>query len=485
MKRELEALEAREWDLLVVGAGIHGAAVAWDAAERGLSVALVEREDFGAGTSWNSLKTIHGGMRHLQRLDVASLRESARERSTLLRIAAPLVAPLPFLVPCQGHGPRGRAALAAALFLTDALTWDRNRGLPPERSIPAGRTVSAAEARRLLPGLETRGLTGAALWHDAQALSSERLLLAFVHAAAESGAAVANHVEAVELLSASGRVAGAALRDGLSGRTLELRARAVVNAAGPWAEALVPARSGRSRRQPQLRARNLVLRRPADLAFAVGARSEGRFLFLVPWQGRALVGTSYEASEAPASDPLRFLEEASRAFPWAGIAPGDLALVHEGLVPGERDAAGLETRGRVVDHEQAGGPAGLVSVCGVKYTTARALAERAVDRVVARLGRPARACRTALTPLARARFLDGGLDERVRTAVREEMAVTLADSVLRRLDLGTAGPPAADELARVARVMAQELGWDAARARRRAGGARGLLRPPRRLRAPC
>ena len=110
MKRALDALPAREWDVVVVGAGIHGAAAAWDAAQRGLAVALVEREDFGAGTSWNSLKTIHGGMRHLQRLDIGSLRESARERSTLLRIAAPLVAPLPFLVPCTGHGARGRAA---------------------------------------------------------------------------------------------------------------------------------------------------------------------------------------------------------------------------------------------------------------------------------------------------------------------------------------------------------------------------------------
>ena len=194
--------------MLVVGAGIHGAAVAWDAAQRGLATALVEREDFGSGTSWNSLKTIHGGMRHLQRLEIGSLRESARERSTLLRIAAPLMAPLPFFVPCYGYGARGRAALAIGLALSDALTRDRNRGLPPERSIPDGRTIGAAEALRLLPGLEPRGLTGGALWHDAQVRSSERLLLAFVHAAADSGAAVANHAEAVELLRAGGRVSG-------------------------------------------------------------------------------------------------------------------------------------------------------------------------------------------------------------------------------------------------------------------------------------
>jgi glycerol-3-phosphate dehydrogenase len=462
VKRALAELDAREFDLLVVGGGIHGAAAAWDATERGLSVALVEREDFGAGTSWNSLKTIHGGMRHLQRLDLASLRESARERSALLRVAPALVHPLPFFVPCYGHAARGRLALALALALQDALTTGRNRDLPRERQIPPSRTVSAAEALRTLPGLDPRGLTGAALWHDAQTLSSERLLVAFVHAAADGGATVANHVEAVELVRANGRVAGARLRDLLSGRSHELRARAVLNAAGPWADGLVA--DGRES-TPLLRARNLVLRRPSGVPFAVGARSGGRFLFLVPWEGRALVGTSYEPAHAAPSDPLLFLEEARLAFPWAGLSPGDLALVHEGLVPGSGEADGLATRGRVIDHGREGGPAGLVSIAGVKYTTARALAERAVDRVLAALGRPPVACRTATTPLARARPLDGTLEERALRAAREEMAVTLADAVLRRLDLGSAGAPSRAEIDTVSRVLAGELGWDAARER--------------------
>src|SRR5215831_15354953 len=131
---------------------------------------------------------------------------------------------------------------------------------------------------------------------------------------------------------------------------------------GPSAGSLVP----RGRPQPLLRARNLVLRRPSDLRFAVGASSGGRLLFLVPWQGRAIVGTSYEAAGSPPSDPLTFLEEARRSFPWAGIAPADLALVHEGLVPGTGNADGLATRGRVVDHAREGGQPGLVSIEAVK-----------------------------------------------------------------------------------------------------------------------
>jgi glycerol-3-phosphate dehydrogenase len=465
LRRDLAALASREWDVAVVGGGIYGAAVAWDAAQRGLAVALVEREDFGAGASWNSLKTIHGGMRYLQKLDLARLRQSARERSILLAIAPEIVRPLPFLVPSYGHGTTGREALALGLLLNDWLTRGRNHGLPPERHIPDARTVSAAEALRLVPGLERRGLTGAGLWHDAQATSTERLTIGLLHAAASAGAKAANHAEAAGFLRASGRVAGVAVRDALSGATHEVRARMVVNAAGPWADDLLERGGLRRPRAPLLRARNLVLHRPPAVPFAVGARVGGRYLFLVPWEGRTIAGTSYEPVEAPPSDPLAFLDEAAAAFPWAGMARSDVAVVHEGLVPGRGGASGLSIRPRLHDHEAEDGLPGLVSLQGVKYTTARAVAEGAVNLVARRLGRPLPPCRTAVTPLAQARVLDPPLEEATRHAVRDEMAVTLADAVLRRLDLGTAGPPPAPELDTVGRVMAAELGWDDERER--------------------
>jgi len=463
VKRDLTALAAREWDVAVVGGGIYGAAVAWDAAQRGLSVALVEREDFGAGASWNSLKTIHGGMRYLQKLDLGRLRQSARERSTLLAIAPEIVRPLPFVVPTYGHGPTGREALALGLLLNDWLTRDRNRGLPSDRRIPAARTVPPAEALRLVPGLERRGLTGAALWHDAQASSTERLTLALLHAADAAGGLAANHAEAATLLRAGGRIAGVAVRDALDGRTLEVRARMVVNAAGPWADDVLARGGLRRPRAPLLRARNVVLRLSPVVPFAVGARSEGRFLFLVPWEGRTIAGTSYEPAEAPPSDPMAFVDAAARAFPWAGIERRDATLVHEGLVPGVGSASGLSTRPRLHDHEAEDGLPGLVSVQGVKYTTARLVAERAVDLVARRLGRRTPACRTAATVLSRARPLAGPLEDRAREAVRDEMALTLADAVLRRLDLGTAGPPPPGDVETVSRSMATGLGWDAGR----------------------
>lgn len=466
MKRDLGALTAREHDLVVVGGGIHGVAAAWDAAQRGLSVALVEAQDFGAGVSWNSLKTVHGGLRHLQRADLAQARESMRERRALLRIAPDLVRPLPFLVPVRGHGTRGREAFAVALRLHDLVGRRRNEGLDPERRIPPSRMLSVREVRKIVPALATQGLSGGALWFDAQVTHSERLVMAFCHAAADAGAALANYAAATGLLRSGRKVTGLRVRDVEKGGELEVRARMVLNATGPGVNRLLAHAEIRPPSTPMLLGMNVVLRRPVVRTHAIGARSAGRYLFLVPWRDRAMVGTAYDpADAAPEAALVRFLGEAARAFPWAGLELADVSLVHRGLVPARGGREGLETRSRVVDHEEDDGVPGLVSIRGVKLTTARAEAEKAVDLVLRRLGRTASPCRTAITPLPAARPLEGGVADQARRAVREEMALHLEDVVLRRTYLGTAGPPAEADLDSAAAVMAAALGWDATRTR--------------------
>jgi glycerol-3-phosphate dehydrogenase len=463
LKRDLAVLAGREYDLLIVGGGIHGVAAAWDAAQRGLSVALVERHDFGSGVSWNSLKTIHGGLRYLQKADVVRLRESVHERSALLRIAPALVKPLAFLVPTYGHGMKGREAMGLGLLLNDLLSADRNRALLSERRIPRGRLLSAREALERVPGLAVEGLNGAALWYDAQVESSERLTVAFAHAAAAAGAVLANHVLALAFLRDGSRVTGVRAHDQMTGQEFEVRARVTLNAAGPGTLDLLSHAGLAAPRVAFLRAMNLVFDRPARVHQAVGAETGGRFLFLVPWRNQVLVGTAYEPAETPErpEDVRVFLDEARRAFPWADLQARQLSLVHRGLVPGSGGAKGLRTRTLWVDHEAAGGTSGLLSVLGVKYTTARGVAETALDLVERRLGRRPSPCRTAFTALPRARPLAGPLEDRVREVVVEEMALSLADAVLRRLDLGTGGPPADADVAVAARVMAACLGWDA------------------------
>jgi len=487
MRRDLGRLESEEHDLLVIGAGIQGACIAWDAALRGLRVALIDRDDFGAATSANSLRIIHGGLRYLARGDLPRMRESIRERSALLRVAPGLVEPLPVLIPTGPPGVPPRLALGAALALTHALSPRRNRGVPLSNRIAAGKLLSRAQALALLPALASAPVTGGALWYDARMIRPERLTLAFVLSAAAKGAAVANYAEVETFDVMHGAVRSVGLIDRLGGSRYRVRARRVVIAAGPWTEGLA-ARAGRH--FPRLASTmgsafgmNLVLgRRLGDAAVGLRAGSSsdqdpggagGRFLFLVPQAGTTLLGTWYEVAHGddPGAAVERgeafLLDAVNRACPGLDLSPGDVVARQLGRLPLkaglERGPAfALAERPRIHGPEVPG-PSNLLTVEAVKYTTARAVAARVVDAVLASLGMEPRPCRTAETPLIGAAASPGPpipLDQRVRRAVTEEMAATLSDVVFRRTEL--ADPPGPDEegVRLAARVAGDVLGWD-------------------------
>ena len=408
MRRDLDTLAGTVFDVLVIGGGILGASIARDAALRGLVVALVEREDWACGTSSNSLRIVHGGLRYLQHLDVRRMRQSIRERSYWLRVAPHLVEPLPVLVPTHGHGVRGAAALRAALAVNDLVAWDRNERLHPGRTLPAGRAVSRAECLALVPEVESRTLTGGVLFHDAQMYSSERLVLETVIASSLNGATVANHVEVDGPLREGGRLAGVHARDQLAGgRRIEIRARVIVNAAGPATSSLMASLQG----TPQVSATasyTVALNLGVDgtghsVAFAMNGRASdpnavvrrgSRQLFVVPWRGRTLIGTAHlPYARDPASfrvsdhEIAAFLSEVNEAWPGRGWSRDDLRIVQSGLLPGRAGAQGirLDKRHRIVDHGTDGGSA-LISATSVKFTTARLVAEECMDLACARLG---------------------------------------------------------------------------------------------------
>jgi glycerol-3-phosphate dehydrogenase len=422
MGRSLAALAGREFDVLVVGGGVTGAATAWDAAQRGLSVALLERGDFGGATSAESLKVVHGGVRYLQHLDVVRVRESSRERRALLRMAPHLVHPMPFVVPTYGHGMRGPEILAAAFTILNALTADRNRGLTdPTRRVPAARIVSRARVLEWFPDINKEGLTGAGVFYDGQMFNPPRLVWALVRTAARAGAAVANYCDVTSLILQGGRVIGVQVEDRLGGDKFEVRGRTVVNAAGPYAEALL-VRSGvrAARSVPFSRDMALVLKRRfvdgRALALQTRYRDPSavltrgpRHLFLVPWRGRTLVGVNsliwrdepdrLRVSEAEVSD---FVTEIAEADPRLGLTMDDVALVMAGLLPVEKgdEEGGNVSFGKrplVVDNAREDGVQGLISAISNRYTVARGVAEHAVDLVYHKLGRAVRPSRTAVT----------------------------------------------------------------------------------------
>jgi glycerol-3-phosphate dehydrogenase len=482
LRRDLSRFADTAFDLLVVGAGIHGACAAWDASLRGLSVAIVDQDDFGGATSANSLRIVHGGLRYLARGDFPRMRESIQERSALLRIAPGLVEPLPVLVATHGAGLRSRWAHRIALTSNDLLSLLRNHGLSPEQAIPRGRLISRSECLTHFPGFEPgQGLTGGAIWYDAQLRQPERLTLSFLRSAAGRGAAVANYVRVDGLRVLNGAVEGALATDMVEGKSVAIRAGAILVAAGPWsAEIVAQAIPGapRPRGPTHALAVNVVLRRRlADVGVGVQARSNSerdpvgggrRFLFLAP-QGRAtLLGTSYSLPGRGVAvrhqverDAQMLLDELNEVCPSLGLSGTDVVRHQWGWLPlkagvesGRPDA--LAERPRVLDHGRDG-IRQLFSMEGVKYTTARRVAERAVDRIFESLGRKSPPCLTRTVPL------DTGGRPDVSHAIREEMAIKLADIVFRRTTLGD--PPGPDRAAveTAARSAAIELGWSPAR----------------------
>ena len=229
MKRNLDKLANQTFDILVIGGGIHGAVAAWDASLRGLSVALVERGDFGSATSQNSLKIIHGGLRYLQDVNLSRVRTMAKERTIWMKIAPHLVHPLTCLTPTRQKLSRNRLALGMALTANDLVSFDRNLKADLGKRLPKGKLISQKEFADLLPGYDISTSTGAAIWHDAQIHNSERLLLEFIISAITAGAEAANYVEATGFLTNGEHVEGIQARDLQTGQSFEIHSRLVLN----------------------------------------------------------------------------------------------------------------------------------------------------------------------------------------------------------------------------------------------------------------
>jgi len=543
--RDFEALGSATFDVLVVGGGIHGLMAAYEASARGLKVALIDRGDFAAATSFNHQRTAHGGLRSLGSGRIDRARDSIRERRTLARIAPRLLRPLPFIVGTYRSVTRGRMALRVAFQIDRWLGRTRNEGIEPELHLPPPRLTSRAATLKLFPGIRQDGLTGGASWYDYQVVYSSRLAIAVADAADAFGGVLVNHAEAVGALrdgapgsaaASPGRLVGMRVRDVLTGAVAEVRATVTINAAGARASdvAKLFGVTGAAGEVPLVLAMNLVTSKPAsDMALAAASPS-GSMLTLTPWHGRALVGTMQrdEFAKSPDAevtdgDIQRAIADANSAFPALRLTREEVTLVHRANVPAEHGKHGRAAflgASQIRDHAKDGVP-GALTLLGVKFTTARASAARAVGVAAtilnaARASRPAsaagrradtqhsllpgagiadhealaietaRAVHLELAPpitrhlmtiygdrvAAIVRLMAERSDWRmplvpgqpnvgaeVIHAIRSEMASTLADIVIRRTELGAMAYPG-DEITRAAALIAaEELGWDANR----------------------
>ena len=513
----LRRLADESFDVLVVGGGITGAGVAVDAASRGLSVALVERHDFASGTSSKSSKLVHGGLRYLQQKEYRLVYENLHERQRLLENAPHLVTPLPFLIPLFGRGGAVNKTVAKA-YRTALWLYDITGGV---RIGKRHKRVSKDEALGHLPTLNTDLLAAAFLYYDAQA-DDARLTLALLRTAADHGAVVANHAPVVELTKAAGgRVNGARLGDGT-----EVRAACVVNATGVWADDVRQLAEGEHpdsiRPAKGIHITVPATKLPCDIAAVVPVPKDRRSIFVVPWGEHTYLGTTdtdytgdYDRPECTADD-VAYVLDAINLFVTSPITADDVTGTWAGLRPLVKNEGKARTADLSRRHKVLVSDGGLVTITGGKLTTYRKMAEDTVDEVGEQLGRKLKRCHTKSLKVRGAAGLDkvraagpapGTVDAATFAhlvsrfgadapavaalvaadptlgeplvpklpylraeavyAARDEMAVTLEDILSRRtrallLERDGTAAVAAD----VARLVADDLGWDEAEQRR-------------------
>ncbi|NEP34882.1 MULTISPECIES: glycerol-3-phosphate dehydrogenase/oxidase [unclassified Moorena] len=421
MKRNIQKLAQQEYDLLIVGGGINGAASAWDATLRGLKVALLERADFGGATSSNSAKIAHSGVRYLQHADFKRMRESISERATLMQIAPHLIDVQPYLLPIYGHGIKGLETMTLYFAIYDLLSRDQRRVKDSARCIPNCQILSKQEVLKMWSSLDPDQLTGGAIWYEGQIHNTERLLLSYLLSASERGAEIANYVEVVEFIQSDNVVVGVEAKDLISGQTIKVRAKTVLNACGPWIVKTLNL-SREQFKDYDLHASKAFsfITRPLTKDHAVVfpikpmyrdpqaiVNKKSSLAFAIPWRGYSLVGSLHLPCE---DDPERvsiseeeiqtYIELINEGYPEGKLRREDVHHVLWGIIPADREGSAAPMKHyRILDHATEDGLEGLVSVVGVKYTTSRDVAQKTIDLVFRKLGQVSPLPRTKNTPL--------------------------------------------------------------------------------------
>jgi glycerol-3-phosphate dehydrogenase len=401
MKRFIEEYNDKTFDIIVIGGGITGAAVAYDAASRGFSVALVEKEDYGWATSAATSKLIHGGLRYLQNVELGLVRESLRERLILENIASNLVYPIQFLVPGYKDPKRNKWLLRAGLTLYDILSFDRNRTWDKNKKIPNHSWLSKSQIMELEPEVRSKGMTGGSIYYDCQSIYPERLTLAFIKSAVRQGAEVSNYTKVVDFLySDEHKVKGVKVEDTLNGNTISVNSSLVINCAGPWADIVLNLAdtSGKSKHQIKRSEGIHILTKKFKTRHAVVMWTpSGRHFFTIPWRGHQLVGTTdkdyegdpdkYQVTKKSIQELINDINDSigdgnlkyeDVIYAWGGLRP---------LVDDQTEGTYESSRKYEIYDNATDGFDGLITVEGGKYTTSRHLAESVLEIVEKKLHR--------------------------------------------------------------------------------------------------
>lgn len=517
MKRDIEKLNKDEFDILVIGGGIHGITVAREVARHGYKTALIEMNDFGHSTSFNSMKVIHGGLRYLQHGNLKRIRQSIRSRKIMQQVAPDLVKTVPFLIPTYGYGIKSKGAMSIAISINDLISFDRNYNIPAENYIPKGFTIGRNEILKILPGINKNKLTGGAVWYEAVVQNTEKLLMRFLADAHNYDFVAANYLEAKKFIIKNNEVKGVNVKDLISSKEFDITAKLVITAVGPWFNYIQ--KSLNISNNPKIaltKAVNIVVRKKMFSPYSVGlegtrdfsdtnaiVKRGKRLFFFVPIEGYTMIGTSYKPYDGNINDCkiekediLEIIEEVNLISPSFKLTFDDVSFFHCGLLPKDETSdlenVQPERHSVIYDYQNDFNLKGLLSIKSVKYTTAPVIAEDVVKKISEKvtpfygfrgknlqfnktieveipsnLSGPSNHSDKVYNMVKEKKNLSDFVCDNppvsatdIVNAVRNEMAYTLRDIILRRTGIGMLKCPSYESIVSIAEIMSKELGWD-------------------------
>jgi len=399
MERFIENYQGKEFDLIVIGGGITGATVAYEASSRGLSVALIEKSDFGSATSAATSKMIHGGLRYLSTFEFGLVRESLKERRVLTNIAPNFIHPASFLVTVYKKDKVPNFMMKIGMLLYEVFSFDKNRLWDKSKKMPLHKSVSAKQISELFPNALKEGLTGGQMFYDCSSHSPERFTLAFIKSAIKYGASVANYTKVEDFITDEGdkmkTVKGVKVVDEISGKKHNINGKLVINCAGPWADILLDKVKKNHDDQELRRSEGIhfITKKLTDKHVLLGSTALGKHFFLVPYRNHTLIGTTDKEFIGNPDDYkvtkkaiIELLDDVNNSFGSSEkIKYEDIVYTYGGLRPLVEDQTEdvyNSSRKYEITGEKKNGIEGLITVEGGKFTTSRMLAEKAINKAL-------------------------------------------------------------------------------------------------------
>ena len=525
MERFIQTQNSGEFDLIIVGGGITGATLAYEASLKGLKVALFEKGDFGGATSSATSKLIHGGLRYLKNLEFGLVRESLRERKILSNIAPNFVYPLPFMIPTFTSLKSNKWVLMSGMLMYDWLSYDKGRTWDSSKKLPRFRVYSSKKTRELESCVKNKGLTGSDVYYDCQNIFPERLTLAFLKSAEKLGAKISNYAKVVSFLKKDNKVQGVIVKDEINNIQGEFMAPVVVNCAGPWADILIKSATITETKHTIRRSEGIhIITKKLCNNHAVSVMTKSqRHVMVMPWRNHSLIGTTdkeyigspddYKVSKKSIQD---LLDDVNANYSFPKLTYDNVLFYYGGLRPladTETENSYESSRKYEIFDNADEGLSGLLTVEGGKYTTSRQLAVKVMEKVSEKLkvklpnvksserylygseiknlpdfinqlhneypgfqyntidyvgknyGTESREIfKIAQDSPEMAEVLnkDGEILAEVAYAIEKESALYLSDILFRRTGIGGLGHPGKDVLQKVASIAGKLLNWDKA-----------------------